>query len=102
VYARQPRPANPSTDLRLQVVALALGTLARDHTQPDLGYFPEGCGGVKVNDPLNSFAPTTFVIGKLANGSPEGAVIFADIGCAPHTSPTKPRSGRRFAQASSR
>jgi hypothetical protein len=26
VYARQPRPANPSTDLRLQGVAAALGT----------------------------------------------------------------------------
>jgi hypothetical protein len=36
VYVRQPHPANPSTDLRLQGVAAALGTLARDHRQPDL------------------------------------------------------------------
>jgi hypothetical protein len=34
--ARQPRPANPSTDLRLHGVAAALGSLARDHRQPDL------------------------------------------------------------------
>jgi hypothetical protein len=36
VYVRQPRPANPSTDLRLQGVAAALGSLARDYRQPDL------------------------------------------------------------------
>src|ERR1700751_1579184 len=36
LYGPHPRPANPSTDLRLHGVAAALGSLARDHRQPDL------------------------------------------------------------------
>jgi hypothetical protein len=36
IYATRPRPANPTANLRLQGVAAALGTLARDHREPDL------------------------------------------------------------------
>ena len=35
VYATRPRPANPTTNLRLQGIAAALATLAREHSEPD-------------------------------------------------------------------
>jgi hypothetical protein len=50
VYARQPRPANPSTDLRLQGVAAALGTLARDHRQRDLAAMVLDTLGLTIAD----------------------------------------------------
>jgi hypothetical protein len=49
---------------------------------PDLRrYFPAGCGMVKATEPfLNSSTPMTFEIGYAEDGSPGGAVIFADAG----------------------
>jgi hypothetical protein len=36
IYLNGARPAKPTANLRLQGVAAALGTLARDHREPDL------------------------------------------------------------------
>jgi hypothetical protein len=36
IYATRPRPAKPTTNLRLQGIAAALGELARAHMEPDL------------------------------------------------------------------
>jgi hypothetical protein len=44
------RPANPTAHLRLQGIAAALGTLARDHMQPDLAAMVLDSLGVRPTD----------------------------------------------------
>jgi hypothetical protein len=50
IYATRPRPANPSTNLRLQGIAAALAVLARNHRQPDLAAMVLDSLGITLAD----------------------------------------------------
>jgi hypothetical protein len=50
IYLNGARPANPSAHLRLQGVAAALATLARDHMQPDLAAVVLDSLGLSIAD----------------------------------------------------
>jgi hypothetical protein len=50
IYPNGARPANPTANLRLQGVAAALGTLARDHMEPDLAAMVLDSLGLAVAD----------------------------------------------------
>jgi hypothetical protein len=49
-YLNGARPANPTANLRLQGVAAALATLARDHRQPDLAAMVLDSLGLSIAD----------------------------------------------------
>jgi hypothetical protein len=50
IYINGARPANPTANLRLQGIAAALGTLARDHMEPHLAAMVLSSLGVTVAD----------------------------------------------------
>jgi hypothetical protein len=50
IYARRPRPANPTAHLRLQGIAAALGELARTHREPRLAAMVMQSLGVSIAD----------------------------------------------------
>ena len=50
IYATRPRPANPTTNLRLQGVAAALGNLAGAQMEPDLAAIVLDSLGITVAD----------------------------------------------------
>ena len=50
IYATRPRPANPTTSLRLQGIAAALGNLAGAQMEPDLAEIVLHSLGLTVAD----------------------------------------------------
>lgn len=50
LYPTGARPANPTANLRLQGIAVTLGTLARDHMEPDLAAMVLDSLGVTLAD----------------------------------------------------
>ena len=50
LYPTSARPANPTANLRLQGIAVALDTLARDQMEPDLAAMVLDSFGVRLAD----------------------------------------------------